>query len=79
MALSRTFGTFFTHMAHSDPIQVPAHTPENRLSCFSLCVCVSRPDGVILFSDILTPLPGLGVPFDIDDNKVGGERHVYLS
>lgn len=28
-----------------------------------------KPDGVILFSDILTPLPGLGVTFDIDDNK----------
>lgn len=28
-----------------------------------------KPDGVILFSDILTPLPGLGVAFDIDDNK----------
>ncbi|GFR48327.1 hypothetical protein Agub_g10210 [Astrephomene gubernaculifera] len=28
-----------------------------------------KPDGVILFSDILTPLPGLGVNFDIDDNK----------
>ena len=28
-----------------------------------------RPDGVILFSDILTPLPGIGVSFEIDDNK----------
>lgn len=28
-----------------------------------------RPDGVILFSDILTPLPGIGIPFEIDDNK----------
>lgn len=28
-----------------------------------------KPDGVILFSDILTPLPGIGVEFEIDDNK----------
>ncbi len=24
-----------------------------------------KPDGVILFSDILTPLPGMNIPFDI--------------
>ncbi len=28
-----------------------------------------KPDGVIMFSDILTPLPGIGIPFDILENK----------
>ncbi|HEY9725364.1 MAG TPA: uroporphyrinogen decarboxylase [Chroococcales cyanobacterium] len=28
-----------------------------------------QPDGVILFSDILTPLPGLGIDFDIIESK----------
>jgi uroporphyrinogen decarboxylase len=28
-----------------------------------------KPDGVILFSDILTPLPGIGIPFDIVESK----------
>jgi len=28
-----------------------------------------KPDGVILFSDILTPLPGMGIDFDIVESK----------
>ena len=28
-----------------------------------------QPDGVILFSDILTPLPGMGIEFDIVESK----------
>jgi uroporphyrinogen decarboxylase len=28
-----------------------------------------RPDGVIMFSDILTPLPGMGIPFDIVESQ----------
>jgi len=28
-----------------------------------------KPDGVILFSDILTPLPGMGIPFDIIESQ----------
>jgi uroporphyrinogen decarboxylase len=28
-----------------------------------------KPDGVIMFSDILTPLPGLGISFDIVESK----------
>ena len=28
-----------------------------------------QPDGVIMFSDILTPLPGMGIDFDIIESK----------
>ncbi len=28
-----------------------------------------KPDGVIMFSDILTPLPGIGIPFEIIESQ----------
>ena len=33
-----------------------------------------NPDGVILFSDILTPLPGMGINFEIIESRTNHKR-----
>ncbi len=38
-----------------------------------------KPDGVIMFSDILTPLPGIGIPFEIIESQSPILRQPILS
>ena len=61
---------------HSCPSSTWPRHGLSRLTCVEVQVEVSlqpwiafKPDGVILFSDILTPLSGMNIPFDI----AGGE------
>ncbi len=45
--------------------EIPAIAVEISLQPFY----AFKPDGVIMFSDILTPLPGIGIPFDIIESQ----------
>ena len=38
-----------------------------------------QPDGVILFSDILTPLPGMGIDFDIVESKAPSSKSRFAA
>lgn len=51
------------HPSFRDRSEIPELSIEISLQPWN----AFKPDGVILFSDILTPLPGMGVPFDIPD------------
>lgn len=46
-----------------------SETPELAIEISLQPFHAFKPDGVILFSDILTPLPGMGIPFDIIESK----------
>ncbi|MBD2314947.1 uroporphyrinogen decarboxylase [Desertifilum sp. FACHB-1129] len=46
-----------------------SETPELAIEISLQPYRAFQPDGVIMFSDILTPLPGVGIPFDIVESK----------
>ena len=49
--------------------RVRSETPEIAVELSLQCYRRYKPDGVIMFSDILTPLPGMGIDFDIIESK----------
>ncbi len=58
--LSFCFGTSACDILTAEALQVEISLQPWR---------VFKPDGVILFSDILTPLTGMGIPFDIEAGR----------
>lgn len=50
---------------YRDRSEIPSIAVEISLQPFY----AFKPDGVIVFSDILTPLPGIGIPFDIIESR----------
>ena len=51
------------------PFRERSETPEIALELSLQPWRAFKPDGVIMFSDILTPLPALGVEFDVVKGK----------
>ncbi|GAB4349417.1 MAG: uroporphyrinogen decarboxylase [Leptolyngbyaceae cyanobacterium] len=49
--------------------QERAETPDLAVEISLQPFHAFKPDGVILFSDILTPLPGIGIPFEIIESQ----------
>ncbi|KAK7301907.1 hypothetical protein RJT34_12784 [Clitoria ternatea] len=58
---------------HPVLVKVAKRDPVGRLPAWMMRQ-TRRPDGVIIFSDILTPLPAFGVEFDIEE--VGGHTAI---
>jgi hypothetical protein len=47
------------------PFRMRSETPEIAIELSLQPYKAFRPDGVIFFSDILTPLPAMGIEFDV--------------
>lgn len=51
------------------PFRVRSETPDIAIELSLQPWTAYKPDGVIMFSDILTPLPALGIEFDVVKGK----------
>eukprot|EP00899_Mesostigma_viride_P008252 jgi/Mesvir1/17428/Mv08707-RA.2 len=59
----------FREYSDKYPFRMRSETPDIAIELSMQPWRAFRPDGVIMFSDILTPLPALGVDFDIAKGK----------
>mmetsp|Transcript_34599 Transcript_34599/g.79993 ORF Transcript_34599/g.79993 Transcript_34599/m.79993 type:complete len:184 (-) Transcript_34599:957-1508(-) len=55
----------FRHYSEAVPFRVRSETPEMASELSLQCVRQFGMDGCIMFSDILTPLPVMGIEFDV--------------
>lgn len=80
MQLSAANTTFSGRYSEKYPFRIRSETPDIAIELSLQPWRAFRPDGVIMFSDILTPLPALGIEFDMVKGKgpviAGAEQHV---
>lgn len=72
MWLMRQAGRYMAEFrAYSDkyPFRMRSETPDIAIELSLQPWRAFKPDGVIFFSDILTPLPALGIEFDVIKGK----------
>ncbi|KXZ54347.1 hypothetical protein GPECTOR_5g429 [Gonium pectorale] len=59
----------FRQFSDKYPFRMRSETPDIAIELSMQPLHAFRPDGIIFFSDILTPLPGMGVEFDMVKGK----------
>ncbi|GIL58918.1 hypothetical protein Vafri_13925 [Volvox africanus] len=59
----------FREYSDKYPFRMRSETPEIAIELSMQPLHAFRPDGIIFFSDILTPLPGMGLEFDMVKGK----------
>ncbi|GLC42056.1 Uroporphyrinogen decarboxylase [Pleodorina starrii] len=59
----------FREYSDKYPFRMRSETPEIAIELSLQPLRAFRPDGIIFFSDILTPLPGMGIEFDMVKGK----------
>ncbi|EFJ50429.1 uroporphyrinogen decarboxylase chloroplast precursor [Volvox carteri f. nagariensis] len=59
----------FREFSDKYPFRMRSETPDIAIELSLQPLRAFRPDGIIFFSDILTPLPGMGIEFDMVKGK----------